>query len=123
MEIIISGRHVHTDNGIKAFVEEKLLKIADEYAKLTSARVVLDKEKSSCIVDIHLHGKNLDINATSRDKDLFVAIDNAADKIEKQLRKYLDKIQHHQVNKSIELTSEIVDGDDDLDELDYEIAE
>lgn len=95
MEIIISGRHLPVSNELKAYAEEKLEKMAALFPKLTSARVVLGQEKAWQLVEITLNGKNLNLVATSRTEDMYISIDDAADKLRKQLHKFVEKIHDH----------------------------
>jgi len=95
MEIIISGRHLPVSAELKSYAEEKLQKMASMFPKLTSARVVLGHEKAWQLVEITLNGKNLNLIATSRTEDMYVSVDDAADKLHKQLQKFVEKIHDH----------------------------
>lgn len=102
MEIIISARHFHLGSGLKDYVEERIVRIAEECeAKLTTARVILSApEHGACHVEIHLNGKHIVINSHAEAKDTHSSIDMAIHKLEKQLRKHLEKIQEHRVRKN-----------------------
>lgn len=95
MEIIVSCRNSEIKAGIKKHAEDRAAQVGDMYNKLTSLRVILNVEKGEEKAEFILHGKNIDFEADSSGDNLYLAIDRAADKIEKQLRKYLDKIQDH----------------------------
>lgn len=95
MEIIISGRHLTITDSLKAYNEEKLGKIAMQYPKLTTARTTLDQEKAWYLCEITLHGKNINLVATARTEDMYVSIDECAEKLEKQLHKFLERIHDH----------------------------
>ncbi len=111
MEIIISARHFNVSQEMRDYVTEKLGKIAAEYPKLTNVRVVMEIEKGRHIVEIHQEGKNLHLDAGGENHDMYIAFDVAAEKLDKQLRRHLDKIQDHRVHKEeleslVELVSE-----------------
>jgi putative sigma-54 modulation protein len=95
MEIIISGRHFDITDELKAHTETQVARLAEEYSKLTIARVVLEMERSWQLAEIHLTGKNMDIEAKAKTRDMYQAVDEAVEKAEKQLRKQLEKIQQH----------------------------
>ena len=95
MEKIIAGRHIDIDDEIKEFIQKELGKLEKGYHKLTSARVVLDKQKNWYLTEIILHGKNISIESKSKSKDLRSAISNSLSKTKGQLKKFLDKIQNH----------------------------
>ncbi len=98
MEIIISGRHLPVSDDLKAYAEEKLQKIAAIFSKLTTVRIILDHEKAWQLVEITLHGKHLNLVSTARTEDMYKSIDEAVDKIDKQLHKYVEKIHDHRVH-------------------------
>jgi putative sigma-54 modulation protein len=95
MEIIISGRHLDVSTDLKAYAEEKLAALGTDYSKLTTARMVLEMERSWHLAEAHINGKGVDMEATARTRDMYTSIDEAVAKLEKQLRRYLDKVQAH----------------------------
>jgi len=99
MELIISGRnHLQVDEATKAYVEEKMLKLDAEYPKLTTCRVVIGQERGLCLVEAHLNGKHVSLDAEGKSPQLAVSVDMAADKLEKQLRKHLQRLQDRRHN-------------------------
>jgi len=106
MEIIVSGRHLPISEELKTYCEEKLAKMESIFPKLTSARVVLDHEKAWQLVEITLNGKNLNLVATARTEDMYVSIDEAVDKLEKQLHKHAEKIHSHRLHAEKENVQE-----------------
>ncbi|MBT3292255.1 MAG: hypothetical protein HN380_33330, partial [Victivallales bacterium] len=54
MEVIISGRHLDIDDALREYIQEKLARLEDEYPKLTTARVVLEFERSWRVVEAHI---------------------------------------------------------------------
>ncbi len=104
MEIIISARHhIELDEGVKRYIEEHVQKLTVNYPKLTTARVVIEDVRNWRIVEAHLSGKHLNIDAHGKSDDLYIAIDSALDKLERQLKKYVDRIQDHHAPKMSEL--------------------
>lgn len=102
MEKIITSRHSHIGDHTKQWITEHLEKIEREYKKLTSARVILDSQKTLHYAEVILHGKNINIDAKAEDPDLRVAVTHALDKAERQLQKFLSKIKdHHDNHKEI----------------------
>jgi len=95
MEIIISGRHLEIDDLIREHTERKVSRLAEDYPKLTTARVVLDVERNWRLAEIIVTGKNINLEAKAKSSDMFVSVDEAVEKLEKQLRRYLEKIHDH----------------------------
>lgn len=98
MDIRYSGRNVRVTNGIKTHVEDKLHKYEKIARHLVDAHVILKKENFTHKAEITLLAKNFKAYGEAKSKkNLFVAIDNAYSKVEKQLKKYREKRKkdHH----------------------------
>jgi putative sigma-54 modulation protein len=95
MEIIVSGRQFEVEETLRAYVEEKVGKLATEYNKLTTARLVLSEERGRHIVEGHVSGKHLTLNATGRSHVAAEAIEEVFEKLERQLRKHVDRLHEH----------------------------
>ncbi len=116
MEIIVSGRHLEVDETLRAYAEDKLAKLELEYPKLTSARVVASSERGWQIVEAHLNGKHLSLNAKGRSKELTVSIDAAVEKLDKQLRKHLERLHDHRPHRPHERQETALEQDDEEEE-------
>ena len=68
-------------------------KIEDVYSKLTSARVILDTQKNLFFTEVIIHGRNISIEAKSKENDVHASIARAFGKANSQLRKFFDKLQ------------------------------
>lgn len=95
MEKIIASRHFDVDETTKVSIIEELTQLEAEYNKLTSARVILDQQKNWYFSEIVLRGKNLDLEARAKAHELPIAFRESFDKLERQLRKHIDKVQDH----------------------------
>ena len=122
MDIIVSGRHVSVTEGMKSHLVTRLDSILDGVpVKLSSTRAILDVEKNRHKVEVILHMKGHEIEATDMSYDMYASIDSCCDKVEKQLKKYIDKLQSHKGSfKEIELAhaNEKTEIDHELDVLD-----
>jgi putative sigma-54 modulation protein len=101
MSIIISVRSGNISDTLKEYAEKKAQVIIEDYSKITSVRVILDTQKSRYKAEVIMRGKNINIEADQESYDMYDSIDTAMDKISKQLRRHLDKIQDH--NKPVKL--------------------
>lgn len=108
MEVIVSARHFDVDESIKEYVFEKMNKLSEEYAKLTTSRVVLSLERNWQVAEGHVTGKHLDIEARSSTTDMYASIDEMFDKLERQLRRHLSKMREHRKRSS--LSEVLVEG-------------
>ena len=96
MDIRFSGKNLSVTEGMKEHFKEKLLKL-DKYApRLVESHVVLTKEKYFFIAEITLLAKHLRAYGEGKAKEnIFTAIDQAYARIEKQLKKFREKIKDH----------------------------
>ncbi len=109
--ITISGRHLTVTDAMKQHVESKLNPVieAAPHLKITSAKVILEMEKSRCKAEIVLNMKHHDMEAVSETYDMYQAIDMSVEKIDTQIRKLIDKVQDHhrgKVSKEAEAKNE-----------------
>jgi len=95
MSIIVSGRHLEVSDAVKEYVQNKVSPITEGYNKVNKVSVVLDVQKSRYSAEIIVHGKHINIEADAEKYDLYEAIDAAILKVDKQIRKYFDKVQAH----------------------------
>ena len=95
MEVIISAKQFEIDEALKAQAEAQAEKLSDSYRshKLTSIRFRFQLQRNWQIADALLHGKNLSLHASARTNDMRVSLSNVVDKIDKQMRRYLERIQ------------------------------
>ncbi|WP_068267921.1 ribosome hibernation-promoting factor, HPF/YfiA family [Caviibacter abscessus] len=98
MNIIISGQHLKITDPIREYAEEKCKKIGKYLENITEVHVMLTVEKTKSEGPIHkadatIYATGKKIRIESEDKDLYAAIDGMADKMERQVRKYKEKMK------------------------------
>ena len=120
MEIIVSGRQFDVDSALRAYVEQKLSLLPTEYGKLTSARVVMSEERGRHIVEGHIYGKHMTLNAKGRSHVVHEAMDEAFEKLERQLRKHVERIHDHRALPLNEAEEAVAAGAEDAEEDDAE---
>jgi putative sigma-54 modulation protein len=113
MELIITGRHIEVDEDMKAYADSKFQKLAVAYPKLTSMRVVLSTERKWQVAEAHVHGKQITLNASEKTQDMAVSIDGVMDKLERQLRKHLERLHEHRAKHLSEAEIEVMRGEAD----------
>ncbi len=96
MDIRFSGKNISITEGMREHLKEKLLKL-DKYApRIVEAHGVVKKEKYLYIAEVTLLAKNLRAYGEGSSKEnIFTAMDQAAIKIEKQLKRYREKFKDH----------------------------
>ncbi len=99
MQIIVSGKNVAVGQALTSHAEVRLEDGINKYLdRVTSVNVVVSKQGHEFRVDITGNtGTNsgLTVRSHASDADVYSAFDLAADKIEKQLRRYKRRIKNH----------------------------
>ena len=95
MQIAISTRHGHVSERTQAKITTRLEKLTRFFDRISAIEVTLDLEHPEAPrVDLKVSAKHKrDFVATNQSDDLMAAIDNVAEKMEQQLRKYKQKVQ------------------------------
>ena len=99
MDIRFQGVNLTVTEGMKEHLREKLVKFERYAKKLVDSHVVLKKEKYRFIAEITLLGKNMRTYGEGNSKEnVFTAMDQAYVKVEKQLKKFREKVKDHHRN-------------------------
>lgn len=87
MKVSVTARHFDLTPDLKDHAETRITRL-DRFAQNTiSASVVLQIEKYRQIAEASVHTHQGDFIAKAESDDMFVSIDSAFDKIEKQIRR------------------------------------
>lgn len=96
MQVTVTFRHVDPSDAIRTHAEERVQRAASKYLQnAQEAHVILSVVKQRHTAEINVHASNFDISAHETTSDLYAAIDMAVTKLEAQLRKHKDRINHH----------------------------
>ncbi len=95
MQMNITFRHVDPIDSLKNYAQEKVERVNKYLDRATDAHVVLSVERHLHRADITIHSGRYVLRGKEQSEDMYASIDLAMDKIERQLRRYKDKIKHH----------------------------
>jgi putative sigma-54 modulation protein len=98
MKISVTFRNGEGENWQKEYVEERLNKLKRYIDNPVDAHVILSVEKFRNSAEINLMANGLNINSKEEEKDMHLAIDNAIEKIERQLKKHKEKVRGFKAN-------------------------
>ena len=116
MRFIITGRNIDITEGLKSAVEEKLGKLDRFFAPETEVNVTLSVEKERQKIEVTIPVKGNIIRSEQVSSDMYVSIDPVDEVIERQLKKYKNKIVDKQQNAAA-FAKEFVEKDYDDDEV------
>lgn len=96
MQVSTTFRHMEQSEALKTYAEEKLEKVAGKYLdEPIAAQVYFTVEKIRHIVEIVISGRGITTKASEATNDMYAAVDAVLDKIERQLKRYKDKLKNH----------------------------
>ena len=108
MQIQVSGKKLDIGEALTTHVKERLTKGVGKYFEhAITAEVVFSKEAHLMRADIHVNegtGSGITIKSRAENVDIYVAFDSAAERVEKQLRRYKRKIRSRSTKKVSDLS-------------------
>ncbi len=105
MEIIVTGRHMDVGDALRTHIEQRIDAGAAKYFdRSIAAQVTLSKANHGFHADCSLRApRGVTLQSHGEGGDAYSAFDTAAEKIEKQLRRYKRRlVNHHQSNHETE---------------------
>jgi ribosomal subunit interface protein len=115
MEIRVSGHQVDTGEALRTHVHERMSAIAQKYfARAISAHVTFGKgpHNHAFVCDIVAHVmQGVILKGSGQAADAHPAFDQAAERVEKQLRRYMRRLKDRQGNHSEAVALEDVTAD------------
>ncbi len=110
MNLVISGKNIDITEGLRSAVEEKIGKLERYFNDSTEVHVTLSTEKNRQKIEVTIPMKGSIIRAEETSTDMYVSIDLVEEVIERQLRKYKNKLIHKEQNVA-QLSKAFVDED------------
>jgi putative sigma-54 modulation protein len=100
MNLTISGHHLEVTPALREYVLTKLGRIKRHFDQVVDVAVLLSVEKQKekdrrQKAEVNLHVKGRDIFVESAHEDLYAAIDELVDKLDRQVCKHKDRVQEH----------------------------
>ncbi|HBB59715.1 MAG TPA: ribosome-associated translation inhibitor RaiA [Lachnospiraceae bacterium] len=92
MKYVIIGKNIDVTAGLRASVEEKIGKLEKYFTPDTEVHVTLSVEKERHKIEVTIPVKGSIIRSEQVSNDMYVSIDLVEEIIERQLKKYKNKI-------------------------------
>ena len=92
MKFIIVGKNIEVTEGLRAAVEDKIGKLEKYFTAETEAHVTLSVEKDRQKIEVTIPVKGNIIRSEQVSSDMYVSIDLVEEIIERQLKKYKNKL-------------------------------
>jgi putative sigma-54 modulation protein len=95
MNIIVNGRHLEVTPALKSYAEKKIQRFDRYLSNISEAVVTLTVEKYRHKVEVLLKVNGVLIQAEGITGDVYSSIDEVAEKLERQIKKYKEKLVSH----------------------------
>jgi putative sigma-54 modulation protein len=95
MNIIVNGRHLEVTPALRNYAEKKIQRFDRYLSNISEAVVTLTVEKYRHKVEVLLKVNGVLIQAEGITGDVYSSIDEVAEKLERQIKKYKEKLVSH----------------------------
>ncbi len=99
MQLSITFRHMDASDFLKSYAQEKVERVNRLLDRAGEAHVVLSLERHLHNADIQIQSGRFVLRGREKSEDMYASIDAAVDKIERQLKRYKDKLKDHHSRK------------------------
>ena len=95
MQISVTGHHVEVTDSLRVFVNEKIEKLKRHFDNVTDVHVILTVEKLAQKAEATVQVSGAKLFAEDTREDMYQAIDNMVDKLDRQIIKHKEKTGSH----------------------------
>ena len=95
MQISVTGHHIEVTDSLKDHVESKFEKLERHFDNVTDVHVILTVEKLNQKAEATVQISGAKLFAEDTQEDMYVAIDNLVDKLDRQIIKHKEKTGSH----------------------------
>ena len=99
MNLTLTGVHLEITPAIRAYVLAKLDRVNRHFDHVIDVTVMLSVDKLRKKIEANVHVRGKEIHAAAIDPDMYAAIDMLADKLDRQVLKYKEKISAHRADR------------------------
>jgi putative sigma-54 modulation protein len=108
MQMNITFRQFGASDSLKEYAREKVDRVNRLLDRAGEAHVVLSLERHLHHADITIHSGSWVLRGREKSEDMYASIDLAMDKIERQLRRYKDKLKTHHGRERVHHRQDLV---------------
>src|SRR5438309_4802440 len=101
MQVSVTFRHMEATDALKSFASDKVSRIEKYMHTPTDAHVVLSVEKHLHRAEINVTANGIRIRGEETSPDMYGSIDGATQKIERQLKRYRNKLASHKPREGL----------------------
>ncbi len=95
MQVSVTGHHVEVTDSLRVYVNEKFGKLKRHFDNVTDVHVILTVEKLEQKAEATVQIRGAKLFAEDTREDMYQAIDNMVDKLDRQIIKHKEKTGSH----------------------------
>lgn len=95
MQVSVTGHHLEITDALKSHVDAKFEKLARHFDNVTDVHVILCVEKLIQKAEATLQLSGAKLFAEDHQEDMYAAIDDMVDKLDRQITKHKEKTGSH----------------------------
>lgn len=95
MQLNLTGHHIDITPALREYVETKLGRLQRHFDHVTDIHCILTIERLVHKAEATAHLSGGTIHADSTEEDMYAAIDGLIDKLDRQVKKFKEKLQDH----------------------------
>lgn len=95
MQVSVTFRHMESTDALREYALEKVSKVAKYLTRATESHVILDVEKLSHKAEVLIDAGGIHCRGEAQSDNMYKSIDEATDKIIRQVKRYREKIHNH----------------------------
>ena len=110
MNIHVTVRNERIADQVKEYITDKLEKIEKYSHKNIDVNVILDIQKYRSIAEVNVKTNLTNIHCKEEDTDMMVACDRVVDRVNRQMRKSKERVQHHRGEANLQEVEQILNA-------------
>ena len=95
MQLSVTGQQIDVTDSLRDYVSSKIEKIERHFDLVSDVHCILKVEKLRHTAEATVNVNGGKIYADSTEQDMYAAIDSLVDKLDRQVRKYKEKLGDH----------------------------
>jgi putative sigma-54 modulation protein len=103
MQISVTFRHLDSSDALRRHAEDKLAHLTKYLDPAAEAHVVLSHGKHSHKADVQISSHGMFMRGKEESGDMYNSIERAVEKLEKQVKRYKDKLVGHKPREGAKL--------------------
>jgi putative sigma-54 modulation protein len=100
MQLSVTGQQIDVTDSLRDYVSSKIEKLERHFDLVSDVHCILKVEKLRHTAEATVKVNGGKIHADSTEADMYAAIDSLVDKLDRQVRKYKEKLVDHHARET-----------------------